>query len=573
MQSLRVFQYFLIWVGISLVSGCATYGTGIDKAIRATENGQYTEAETILNASLSPNGADRLLYFMELAVVKHLQKQYVESNALLDQAENIAEDLETQSISNALKALLTNPRQGDYAGSDFEKIFINYYKALNYLAISAAAETNGEYQDALENARIESRRLSIRLNAINDEQGTYQEQKSRDEMLFSKVLDVFEVLQGNAIDFDKLVYRDDALAHYLTGISYEINREYDNARISYQKAATSYEDGFSEQFSLGSGMIRQAWFDTIRMMRLAGGYENEWKRLAKEKLTSGQRKDLDKFDGKAQLVVLEHVGLVPQRREMNLLLSADARNRTLRMRPVGNVSRGALAWFYMVYADKSLLDLVANYYNADLSGFLLSGFTKTFYLGNAWGQAEKLGVISAIGSGLRVTVPYYAPEMKQSGASAVTVEGHRYPMKAASNLAIMGMNEQLLNANADIQLAFSRAILKSMTAQKAGEIAGGALGGLISDIGKIAGQLTEAADTRNWLLLPHEIRVSRIPLQEGEYDVALRSSTYKGQPPQVRHQKVRLLKNEVQLLEFRSLSGNAQVTTDIPTELKTVSGN
>src|SRR5690606_18829172 len=112
--------------------------------------------------------------------------------------------------------------------------------------------------------------LIIRLNDLNSRKGTYAEQNDKDQQTFTKLLKIFEKLQGNLVDMDKLQYRDDAMAHYLTGISFEMNGEYDDARISYQKAAKSYEDGFSKQFRLDSEMTAQAWFDTIRMMQKAG---------------------------------------------------------------------------------------------------------------------------------------------------------------------------------------------------------------------------------------------------------------------------------------------------------------
>jgi len=543
-------------IAVLVLSGCATYGTGLDAALKSAQQGDYVSAEQAVTKSLKPDGADRLLYNLELAVLKHLQGQYTESIRLLGVAERIAEDLETTSVSNSLAAFMTNPRQGDYAGSDFEKVFINYYKALNYLALASQAVTKNDRLDAIESARIESRRLGIRLNALNSDKGTYQEQKDKDEQLFSQIMDVFDKLQGNLIDFDKLEYRDDAMAHYLTGISFEANGEYDNARISYQKAAKSYEEGFAEQFKLGSDMTKQAWFDTVRMMRKAGGYNNEWPRLAKKKLSKAQRQQLKEYDGKSQLVVIEHVGMVPHRKEMNVQLSANSYTKSLELRPyfgTGNTQLEKLAWFYVVYADKSLLDLVANYYDATFVGFILNDFTKTIPLGPAWDSAAKLGLINAIGSGLRITVPYYAPPKEKPGASFVSLDGKQYNMKSASNPAVMGLNEQLLSANTDIQLALARGAFKALTAQKAGELAGGQFGGLLATVGSLAAQLSDAAETRNWLMLPYEVRVTRIPVEAGSYSLDINSVVHKGAPAIKQSQQVVVQENELQLVQVRSM--------------------
>lgn len=543
--------------------GCATYGNGVDKALQSAQKGEYLEAEQSMAAALTPTGVDRLLYNMELAILKNLQGQYQESNQLLENAERIAEDLEVTSISNSIAAFMTNPRNGDYGGADFEKIFINYYKALNYMAISNGAATRNARLDAIESARIESRRLGIRLNALNSDKGTYSEQKDKDDQMFAQILDVFSTLQGNLIDNDALEYRDDAMAHYLTGITYETNSEYDNARISYQKSATSYEQGYSKQFDLGSDMTSQAWFDTVRMMRLAGGYNDEWPRLAKEKLSLSQRQQLAEFDGKSQLVVIEHVGMVPQRKEMNVQLIADASHRSLILRPYYSTlksDREKLAWFYLVYADKSLANLIVHYRNYDFMNFILNDFQKTIYLAGAWSAMEELGFIKAIGSGLRVTVPYYSPPKNKPGASFATVAGKKYSMKAAANPATMGLNEQLLNANEDIKLALTRGIFKALTAQQAGELAGGQLGGFLAVVGKVASQLSDAAETRNWLMLPYEVRVTRIPLDAGSYDIEMNSEVRQGKPWVTQSQQVILQENELQVLQVRSMPYLNQVS-------------
>lgn len=569
MHKIKHNVYFLLLIifpilGTQLV-GCATYGSGVDKALKAAEQGDYLKAEQDMSDALSPVGSDRLLYFVEMAVLKHLQRDYVESNRLLTLAEKTSEELEITSVSDSLTAFMTNPRMGDYTGADFEKVFINYYKAMNYIAISNIAATRNERLDAVENARIESRRLGIRLNALNSDKGTYSEQKVKDGELFTQLLDVFDMLIGNSIDHDKLLYRDDAMAHYLTGITYEKNGEYDDARISYQKAATSYEEGFAEQFDLGSEMTAQAWFDTVRMMRKAGGYSSEWPRLAEKKLTATQRDQLREFDGKSQVVVIEHVGMVPQRKEMNVNLSANPETHSLILRPyaLGSAKQNQekLAWFYLVYADKSLANLMIHYRNNDFMNFLLNNFQKTIYLLGAWSTAQELGLINAIAGGLRITVPYYSPLHDKPGPSFVRVDKKQYNMAPASSPAVMGINEQMLNANDDIRLALTRGIFKAITAQKTAELVGGQFGGILAQIGQVASQLTDAAETRNWLMLPHEIRITRIPLSSGSYTLDINSQVLTAKAPIKQSQQVVLQENEIQVVQVRSMPHLKKVST------------
>lgn len=534
------------------MAGCATYGAGVNGAIQDVQKGDYAASEAKFKQALNPVGNDRLLYNMELGVVKHLEGDFNSSNQLLENAERIAEDLETISLSNSLVTMMSNPRQGPYGGADFEKVFINYYKALNYFGLAQQATTRDDYENALEGARIESRRLIIRLNDMKSRKGSYSEQKDKDQETFTQLLRIFEKLHGNLVDMDKLKYRDDAMAHYLTGISFEMNGEYDDARISYENAAKAYENGYASQFRLGDDMTEQAWFDTVRMMRRAGGYDTEWRALAKKKLSKARRAELDEWSkDKAQIVVLEHKGLVPQRKEMNLDLSVNPSLQALEIRPyfIGNNSP-ELAWFYVLYADKNIFDAVANYLDAAEVGYWFNSFTKTVPIGPLWNTADDIGLITAIGNSMRITVPYYEP-VKPLGESVLRIDGTPEPMIKSANPALMAIQEQMVHSSTDIQLALARSSLKAIVAQKVGNI-GGSASGLLAFAGKLAAQLTDAAETRNWLLLPADIRVRRLVVEPGEHQLNLDSQFYAGQR-QSAQQSVSLKAGDIHLWRVRTL--------------------
>jgi hypothetical protein len=276
------------------------------------------------------------------------------------------------------------------------------------------------------------------------------------------------------------------------------------------------------------------------------------------------------YDDKSQIVVIEHVGIVPQRKEMNVQLSADAGNRSLIVRPYYSTlksHREKLAWFYLVYADKSLANLLVHYRNNDFMNFILNDFQKTIYLAGAWNALTELGFIDAIGTGLRVTVPYYSPPKNTPGASFVKIAGNRFPMKLAASPAKMGLNEQLLKANEDIRLALTRGVFKALTANKAAALAGGELGGFLAAVGKVASQLSDAAETRNWLMLPYEVRITRIPLDAGSYDMEMNSEVLKGKPLVIQNQQVILQENDIQVVQVRSMPYLNQVQ-GIPKENK-----
>lgn len=507
------------------MSGCATYGSGVQKALDQAQAGDYESAEASLEKVLKPEGKDRLLYFLELASVKSLAGDYQASNELLEKAERIAEDLETQSLTQSLKVMMSNPTKGDYKGADFERMLINYYKALNYFGLAQQDVGREQKLRALDGAAVESRRLIMRLNDLETRRGKY-EVKDDEQATFAKLVNVFsKLLMGNLVDLKSLRYRDDAMAHYLTGVSFEQQRRYDDARISYQKAAEAYERGYAEQYHLGSEMTAQAWFDTIRLMQKSRMPRARWQRLAQQKLTTAQRNELEQWNSKdkAQIIVLEHKGLIPQREEMNLVLTLSQDLHAFQLHPLFELdNEDGLAWFYMLYADKGIAGVVSSFMVAKHYGLLTYGLTKTIPLGPLWHEASRIGLLDAMDPALRVAVPYYRP-VEPLPTSELWVNQQRSTMIKSSNPALIAIQEQMVNSGSDIYQGFARAALKAVLAQQAGNAVGGDYGSLLSIAAKVAFQFTEAADTRNWLMLPQEVQIRRVLVDSGEQQLMLNS--------------------------------------------------
>lgn len=523
------YRFVIVTLGILfslILSGCASYGSGVQKVLSQAQQGDYQGAEKDLLKALKPQGKDRLLYHLELASIKSLSGDYQQSNQLLENAERIADELETQSLSDTLVVMMSNPRQSSYRGADFERIFINYSKALNYFALAQQADSSLSRQQALAGARVEARRLIMRLNELENRRGRY-EVADEDQAAFAKIVSLLsQLLVGNLVDLEQLSYRDDAMAHYLTGISFEQNGEWDNARISYQNAAQAYERGYAKQYLLGEKIIAQAWFDTLRMMRKSSGYANRWRSLAAQKLSAAERQELERWVANpqaAQVIVLEHKGLVPQREEMNLVLALDHDLNAFQLHPLFELdNEDGLAWFYLLYADKGIAGVLSSFMVAKHYGLLTYGLTKTIPLGPLWNEAERIGLLEAMDPALRVAVPYYRA-VEPLPESQLSINQQQTALFKASNPALMAIQEQMVRSSGDIYLGFARAALKAVLAQQVGNAIGGEYGGLLSLAAKVAFQFTEAADTRNWLLLPQEIQLARFLLDAGEHQLTLDS--------------------------------------------------
>ncbi len=529
-RSLRLISLIIFTL---YLTGCATYGQDVRTGLNLAKQGQYTQAATALEKALDPKGDDRLLYYTELGVVYHLAGDYEKSNRLLETAEHIAEDLYTKRISDMLTSAMTNPRQGVYRATDFERVFINYYKALNYFMIASNATSGAAKEKALEGARIESRRMDMVLANIERENGSYEEQADKEKSMFSKLMRIFSALSGEIIDKNKIVYRNDAFGHYLAGVIYEEHSEYDDARIAYQKSAALYEGGYREQYGLDKGMTEQAWFDTIRMMQKAGGWENEWPLMSQKKLSKKKRQDLKDFNQNGHLVVIEHSGVVPERDEMNMILTADPNTRQVLVSPIltGDSQRqlDQRFWFFALYADKGINDVLSwGHEGRAFDAIMKFGLEKREYIGPMWDVADGIGLIDVLNDGMRITVPYYrVPSAQKVGTSKLTVNGKTQKLLLGESVANMAVQQQLLSSSSDLQEAMARAAFKNLTAAKAASI-GGDAAAVLGFIGKIAANASSAAETRNWLLLPGQIKVTRMALPAGQHEVKLVSEVNAG---------------------------------------------
>lgn len=554
----------LLCISVWLV-GCATYGQDVRKGLDLTQQGQYSQAAGAFEKALDPKGDDRLLYYTELGMVYHLAGDYEKSNRLLETAERISEDLYTKRVSDMLTTAMTNPRQGPYRASNFERVFINYYKALNYLMLAVDSSNGQQRERALEGARVESRRMDMVLSDIETQVGSYQEQADREKSMFSKLMRIFNALSGEIIDRDKIVYRNDAFGHYLAGVIYEQYKEYDDARVAYQKAASLYESGYQKQYGLTQDMTEQAWFDTIRMMQKAGGWRNEWPKLSQTKLSKSKRQSLKDFNSMGHLVVLEHTGMVPERDEMNMILTADENTRQVVIHPILTGDRHRQLdqrfWFYALYADKGITDVMSAVYEGRVIPALLQySMVKREYLGPLWDVADGLGLVEVLKQGMRITVPYYrVTSYKGAGESSLNVGGSKHSLITGQSVAHLAVQQQLLEASVDIQEAMAREGFKNLTAAKAASV-GGDAGAVLGFLGKVAANASSVAETRNWLLLPDQIKVTRIPLTPGTHTVTLNSEPQKGQS-QTQTKQVEIKPGEMTVWKVRTFPTKSNQTT------------
>ncbi len=173
---------------------------------------RYQEALEILRESKGQGfrEQDRVVYWMNEGMLLHLLGRYKESSAVLEKCEQRVKELYTKSIRKQIKAVFTSDAAKDYAGEDYEDVLINVVKALNYLYL-------GDQPGAL----VEARKINAKLTLINTR---YKDRKN--------------------------LHGQDAFAHWLMGLLFELEGSFDDARIAYVKALEVYEKLYAKAFSM-----------------------------------------------------------------------------------------------------------------------------------------------------------------------------------------------------------------------------------------------------------------------------------------------------------------------------------
>ncbi|OGI47667.1 MAG: hypothetical protein A2151_03185 [Candidatus Muproteobacteria bacterium RBG_16_65_34] len=125
---------------------------------------------------------------------------------------------------------------------------------------------------------------------------------------------------------------------------------------------------------------------------------------------------------------------------------------------------------------------------------------------------------------IRVSLPYYQTRAPAVTAARLNLGGSAATTEPAEDVQAMAVE----SLNAKMPVITARAVARAAVKQEVARKAGGRdnrdqqaslAPALLSLTVEVAGLLTERADTRSWLTLPHDIQLVRLPLPPGEYTV------------------------------------------------------
>ncbi len=223
-------RYLLAVSLIALIfSGCGAVATRISFYKPITEelkSGQFNKAIASFDQARKKgkfDNKDRFVYLIDSGLLNYYATNYDSSNQKLNLAESTAEDLYTKSLSRAAASMVLNDNILEYAGEDYEILYTNLIKALNYVSLN-------KFEDAF----VEIKRANLKLELLDQKYG-------EDSTEIQKYAE--NETPGAQIDYSalKIRFSNDAFARYLSMHLYAADGKYDDAAIDMNLLMKAFE--------------------------------------------------------------------------------------------------------------------------------------------------------------------------------------------------------------------------------------------------------------------------------------------------------------------------------------------
>jgi len=161
---------------------------------------------------------EKALYYVDAGMLHHYNGNFVQSNTLLSKAEKAFDELYTKSIGRGAASMLLNDNVLEYSGEDYEDIYLNVFKALNYVEL-----------DKFDDAFVEIRKINEKLSLLEQKHKKMAKQ-------FNKSKD-----KKKSFETGKNKFHNSALGRYLSMLLYRAEGKMDDARIDKEKIDEAWQ--------------------------------------------------------------------------------------------------------------------------------------------------------------------------------------------------------------------------------------------------------------------------------------------------------------------------------------------
>jgi hypothetical protein len=210
----------LFFAGIVFLSCASGSFARVDGAV---DRGNFSGGIDLLDQGKNSYYSDRdaVLYYLDKGMLTHYAGFYEDSSRLLESGERAIEAAFTRSVTMEIGTYLLNDNTREYAGEDYEDIYLNAFNALNYY-----------HQGSIEDALVEVRRMSNKTRYLSVKYGVILSN------LQKKALEESTPVPANSDGVSK--FTDSALARYLGMLFYRSSGYHDDARIDRDQLRVTF---------------------------------------------------------------------------------------------------------------------------------------------------------------------------------------------------------------------------------------------------------------------------------------------------------------------------------------------
>ena len=189
------------------------YQAAVHKIEKARDDNQYAKK-------------DRLLFYLDFGLANHYASSHDLSIENLSLAEQSSDELFTKSISRAALSLALNDNILEYSGEDYEILYTNLIKALDFMA-------ENKFDDAFVEIRRSNEKLDLLETKYVDAARSFKATKPKDDTL--------HINENLSYDIDKVRFNNDAFGRYMSMHLYAAEGKMDDARLDYDMMKSAFE--------------------------------------------------------------------------------------------------------------------------------------------------------------------------------------------------------------------------------------------------------------------------------------------------------------------------------------------
>ncbi len=218
-KTLKIF----LFISILFILSCASTKSskeqfsGIEeKLISRDYQGALNQIEAAKNNFYKEK--EKALYYVDVGMLHHYNGNFKQSNTLLSKAETAFDELYTKSLGRGATSMLLNDNVLEYSGEDYEDVYLNVFKALNYVELN-------KFDDAF----VEIRKINEKLSLLEQKHKKMSKQynKSKDKK--------------KEFEIGKNKFHNSALGKYLSMLLYRAEGKMDDARIDKKKIDEAWQ--------------------------------------------------------------------------------------------------------------------------------------------------------------------------------------------------------------------------------------------------------------------------------------------------------------------------------------------